>query len=245
MGLFSSASGQPFIWSGSQLTPDQIAALALGAPYLADRPDPFDVLPPAGLATGPDLASAWGLTDRDSALEVLRQLGGGLDDATYRAAAPLVRLLGAGADPEKLHLDLLDQAEGDTEHREFLFRTALAWADALRSKASTYLPRYLPDSIFAWDAARLVDLARAAHSRGWLSAAEVWELLLPARTKAAAQYPSWREFGIGFLVGRSFWAATRGEDDPIKATFDSFAPVVIRLQKQSSSPWLKVTLQLV
>ncbi len=67
------------------------------------------------------------------------------------------------------------------------------------------------DDLFAWDAARLVHVARRCVHAGFLDDEEAWGFVLAGGRIASSAYDGWRAYGEAFLRGRLAWA---GDEDP-------------------------------
>jgi hypothetical protein len=84
-------------------------------------------------------------------------------------------------------------------------------------------------TLVAWDMVRLIFVARAAYSAGYLDEARAWSVILEAARRLQAGYASWAEMSANYLAGRRFWSDT--ESQPL---FDKHAAWLV---SSSKSPW--------
>jgi len=84
--------------------------------------------------------------------------------------------------------------------------------------------------IDAWDMGRLVYLARMGNQLGFIDAKEAWFYINSAHQRSKEAYNSWKEFGKGYVIGRSMWGGESMGLDGIKH-------IVNDLQKDEASPW--------
>jgi hypothetical protein len=85
-------------------------------------------------------------------------------------------------------------------------------------------------SLLAWDAMRLVFIARCCYTIGYLDAATTWGYADAAARLAAGSFRGWADWGRAFLDGRVLWG---GE------ARSHYETVVDRLQKGSGT-WTRV-----
>ena len=89
--------------------------------------------------------------------------------------------------------------------------------------------------ILAWDACRLIEVARDAFKAGYLDEATAWGFILPAAAALRAEYGSWRELGEDFLLGWKYWDENHQVDPSMRA----------QLEWLSEGPWATVCWELV
>ncbi|HXO43459.1 MAG TPA: DUF1266 domain-containing protein [Thermoanaerobaculia bacterium] len=84
--------------------------------------------------------------------------------------------------------------------------------------------------LVAWDLVRLINLARALVTVGWLTEAAAWKHILPAARRLQREYRSWEELSRKFMIGRHYW----GEGEGTQPRFDAAAAWLLG---DPASPW--------
>jgi Protein of unknown function (DUF1266) len=87
--------------------------------------------------------------------------------------------------------------------------------------------------IVAWDLVRLIFVARAAFSAGYLDEAKAWQHVGHAARRLRSTYRSWGEMSENYLLGRRYW----GEGDDLQQNFDAAAHWLLTDKK---SPWRRL-----
>lgn len=85
-------------------------------------------------------------------------------------------------------------------------------------------------NIGAWDYARIANNARIFHSFGYISAAEANTYLQAAVNLAKSDYPDWKSYSEGFIIGRHIWA---------EEFSDQFFEIHQLLLSENESPFIK------
>ncbi|WP_405135744.1 DUF1266 domain-containing protein [Nocardia sp. NBC_01388] len=249
----------PDLWSGAAVSDDQIRALAVGAYYcdswgayndtVAFEPELPRRKETRREATIEGLHSAWGVDNADEARDTIRRLLAGMHAPLFTLIHPLA----VEASVESFRPGRTSIATG---HREFLQtlsqfrgyeaasgidRDYDAWLQAIKLGIVNGLPQPLHTDATAWDLARVVFIARSAHTAGYLPEDEAWEHMLAGLAIAQQHYPNWRQFAAGFLTGAIFWAATR-DLAAAKEQVGERREVLYALQSRPTSPWRRVAL---
>lgn len=248
MGLFSSLS-KAFTFSfnvlddARPLSAREQRGLALGAVYAVEGDLPINALTmQADQRTATRLlGQAWdvhGPEDVDTAYRFL--LDGG-HDRYYRLIGPEVMRLAETGGRRKdyavaagLIRDRADSLGLDAEPAEAWFT---GWSLSLQSGGHEHLPHPLPESITAWDAARVVHLSRLMVDAGYASEHDAFDAVSTAVETARQAHHSWQEFGAAFLTGRAFWKA-RDVRNPVDSEAVHFTKAVKDLHTRDGSPWL-------
>jgi len=87
--------------------------------------------------------------------------------------------------------------------------------------------------ILAWDLERLIFVARAAFSAGYLDQAKAWQHIEHAARRLRHTYGSWSEMSENYLLGRRYW----GEGEDLQQHFDAAAHWLLTDRK---SPWRRL-----
>ena len=158
------------------------------------------------------LRSWWDITDRDSTLGIVRWL---LDEGHHADAdAALALMRGekpAAGDPE--------EKAGDVQ---------LIAESMIGNGCCTAAT--LPKTAIAWDLVRIANLGRWAFHCGYLSEAEMWQVMQVAADAAHGHFASWEEYGLSFTFGRGVW---HGDEEDCQTAWE----IVTALQKDEASPW--------
>ncbi len=251
MGLFSSLS-KAFTFSfnvlddARPLSAREHRGLALGAVYAVEGDLPINALTMrADQRTAAKLlAQAWdvhGPEDVDTAYRFL--LDGG-HDRYYRLIGPeVMRLAEAGgrrqdyAAAAQLVRERAGFLDLDVDQAETWFT---GWSLSLQSGGHEHLPHPAPESITAWDTARVVHLSRLMADAGYVSEHDAFDAIDTAVDQSRAAHGSWREFGSAFLTGRAFWRA-RDVRNPVDSEAVHFTKAVEDLHTRDGSPWLTLS----
>ena len=158
------------------------------------------------------------------------RLNGGRDD----------RLAPFGALQRQKSWSMLRQnwgVDGVTRHKKHdQSRAALDWLQGRGHRGELAEPNDVEAfrDLFAWDAARLVHVARHAFHAGFLDQAEAWSYIRPTARETQRHYSSWAEYGRRFTRGRSRWLTERDS---------SFDDAIANLLSDPNSPWRQLAWQ--
>ncbi|MFC4375120.1 DUF1266 domain-containing protein [Nocardia halotolerans] len=255
----SDIDAEPDVWSGAAHDADRIRALAVGAYYgrsWGAYCDEVAFLPeePGSTSTRRETAieglhESWGVDHADDARDTIRRLLAGMHGPLFELVHPLA--VAAATDTGRV-----DRSGLADEHREFLHtlsgfrgyrgpagidRDYDAWLQAIKLGITDSLPSPLHTDATAWDLARLVFIARAACTAGYLTEDESFEHMLTGLDRARQHYRNWRQFGAGFLTGAIFWAATQ-DLSAARTQVAERSRMITGLHLRPSSPWRRVAL---
>jgi hypothetical protein len=87
--------------------------------------------------------------------------------------------------------------------------------------------------IVAWDLERLIFVARAGFSAGYLDQAQAWQHIERAAQRLRRTYGSWSEMSENYLLGRRYW----GEGEALQKRFDAAAHWLLTDRR---SPWRRL-----
>lgn len=87
--------------------------------------------------------------------------------------------------------------------------------------------------IVAWDLERLIFVARAAFSAGYLDEGKAWQRIEHAAQRLRRTYGSWSEMSENYLLGRRYW----GEGEDLQQYFDAAAHWLLTDRR---SPWRRL-----
>ncbi|WP_278263521.1 DUF1266 domain-containing protein [Nocardia sp. AG03] len=250
---------EPDVWSGAAIDDNRITALAVGAYYgrswgahcdgVAFLPEEPDSTVTRRETAIEGLHESWGVDNAEDARDTVRRLLAGMHAPLFELVHPLA-VAAAGDNGRVDRTGLAD------EHREFLHtlsgfrgyrgpagidRDYDAWLQAIKLGITDSLPSPLQTDATAWDLARLVFIARAACTAGYLTEDEAWEHMLTGLDRARQHYRNWRQFGDGFLTGAIFWAATQ-DLSAAKRQVAERSRMIAGLHLRPSSPWRRVAL---
>lgn len=246
-------------WSGVAIGEDRIRALAIGAYYgrswssyndtVAFQPEHPGSSETRRESTIEGLHESWGVDNAEDARDTIGRLLSGMHAPLFAMVHPLA----TAAAQDTTRVDRTGLADS---HREFLHtvsevrgyrgvngidRDYDAWLQAIKFGIVDRLPQPLNTDATAWDLSRIVFIARAAHTAGYLDEDEAWTLLGRALAKAQQHYRNWRQFAAGFLTGAIFWAATQ-DLAAAKEQVDERRWMIRGLLMRPSSPWRRVAL---
>ena len=205
----------------SKLDESQLRLLAFGAPMLVYNDESVDSIEcdEDDVETIRDtIENWWGVTDKDSTLDIVRWL---LEEGHHAEADEALEEL------RKRGLENISQEELDDDESK-MGDVCLIMESMIENG---WCPEdRIPESVIAWDLVRLVNLGRWARLCGYLNEDEMWKIMQTAADTAVEYFSSWEEFGYSFIMGRGVW---HGDPDDSETAFE----IVSLLLKSDESPW--------
>ncbi|MDR2033356.1 MAG: DUF1266 domain-containing protein [Helicobacteraceae bacterium] len=172
------------------------------------------------LATGSDrkriektLANVWGVVDKQSAVAVLNWLRQSGHRSSFGAVLPYVLKRGDRLDRQKaIEKEFGENAAELCKYADHL----IACMDSKKERPIFTIDKEtLSKGILAWDASRMIVTARMAYESGYIDEKVAWAVIENGYDAAAASYENWREFAIGYLIGRAMWGGDSNELDKL------------------------------
>ncbi|GAA1176153.1 hypothetical protein GCM10009631_14070 [Corynebacterium glaucum] len=162
------------------------------------------------------LEQAYGVTSRESAIEVVRALLENAGDPVYDLFRPgLEQLVAAPVEQRPAAYQQLREtaAQISTEAGiEELVGEFDAWAHILLDPRSVEaLPSQLPRNLVGWDTTRAAWVLRLAYRSGLINDQDLGQLLPNCLAVTREHCANWREHAEGFLYGRAKWSETIDE----------------------------------
>ena len=166
------------------------------------------------------LADPWNIRDRSDANLILRWLTDQGHNAGYQGLCKEVRRLAESEFDEY-------QDERSPEERE-----AYNWVRWQLEKTGI-------SNIVAWDAGRLIEVARWCRAAGYLTNKQAWDWIFRAARRVQSSYHSWEEYADHYAVGYQFWRLSDEEqdDDDDDDSQPDFLQALRWLQNDPESPW--------
>ncbi|ABC32766.1 conserved hypothetical protein [Hahella chejuensis KCTC 2396] len=140
----------------------------------------------------------WSVTDRESLLETLDWLLEGGHRAGFNKLREQVMQL----DSEQYQAAW--EANEDEELRANM-KIIRRYSNALGEPG-----------IASWDIGRYISLCRWGYLVGMLTEEEAWERILHAARAVQGMYHSWRQMGLGYVVGRMYWQSDASDEHMTK-----------------------------
>lgn len=208
-------------------------AISLAAPNTEQTESFID-----SLATGKDkrdlqedLADYWGIEDRPSAIETIREFS----ENGHRRYFPLVFAI--IQQPTQNWPQFLNESVPNLDEETAAFileycENLKECADAL-IKAGDITAEDMHRGISAWDYGRVVNLCRFSFDMGFITEDEAWAEIDNIATKARQEFSNWRDYGWSFFLGRCMW---RGMAD---MGYSGMRDIVKDLSANADSPWVK------
>ncbi len=186
------------------------------------------------------LSSAWGVSDKESALKILTWLRDQGHQGYYKFLLSFAEKSGSVtaqnikpflAETSKLFpnaslaLDLLEEADADPQQLE----DAAEFINMQIEFAEDIQDAFPKIGLLGWDGARTVQVARLAFMAEYLSDEECWTEIVKTTEKLKPHVKDWLDFANSFLSGRTFWS---GDED------EALEQAAQRLLSHPLSPWL-------
>lgn len=224
--VFSSYLKNP---KGSNLKPDQLSALSVGAINGEQTSCFIDTLE-TGMQEErlhESLSQWWSINSSDSAKETLDWLLNEGHRVFFNAVYKIVTtedqsewqtIINNAFPPEAI--------DNATEFTENLSSTI----EELRSK-DNMTEQDFNNGILAWDLGRMITVARMSCDAKLISQTEAWEYINQSYEMCKKEFNSWEAIGKSYIIGRSMWS---GDD----STLNGLKSITRSLLEDEKSPWI-------
>lgn len=175
------------------------------------------------------LQSDWGITDHDSALE---KIAWALEGGHREAYDALYLAIRAGTQEEWAAGDAVrtSRAQRAVENLDALEPLLMFGFDCTRQELDA-----IP-TIAAWDYMRAANLVQLCYNADYLTEEECWEALEQVANLVTADFGSWREYYLSFILGR---AVVWSESDQTR-----YIVAGNKLLNDPSSAWVRYPIDL-
>lgn len=172
--------------------------MAVGALLIGTNDEPYETLALSGDKEDfvEALEEAWGIENREEALEMLDSLLAGRHTAVLQPEFDIINLHGienyfeAAGEDSCLDEDDLENLDAAYEAIEDILEIPAAAAKKVKS-------------VSAWDIDRVGLLARMLSHVGYITVDEAYDYLKKAGAQAKEHFTSWEEYIISVILGRS------------------------------------------
>lgn len=215
---------QPFVGFGHQFVArmwgihKQLRLLALGAPILVYNDEYTDTIGHQEYVDSlkEQIRSWWEVTDRESAFEIVDWL---LREGHHAEADRVLAAMRNGQETEGIDEDKVEDVSLITD---YMLENSICDMNSV------------PHTAIAWDLVRIVNLGRWAFQCGYITEEDMWNIMCVADETASANFSSWEEYGMSFVLGRGVW---HGDTDDCQTAYE----IVAELLKNEDSPWLQLS----
>lgn len=175
----------------------------------------------------------WDVTDSISAKETLQWIQRSGHRATFDIILPFVLQY-----PDQAVCTQKIQEEYPEEEQFIEFANNLVQCmDQLKDDVNfLYTKENMKRGILAWDAGRLVTVARTSFDQGYISEDEAWEYINSAYQLVKENYTDWKHVAKSYVIGRGMWSG-------YTMTYDGIASIADRAVTLPESPWVKEPLK--
>lgn len=101
--------------------------------------------------------------------------------------------------------------------------------------ARRYYSKYSAQSLTGWDYMRYISLCRWGVAAGYISEEDAWPRVMHAAQILQQSFPSWRDLGENYLVGRQFWSLRQTRVDG-----DEMRVIYANLLRDPNSAWNRI-----
>lgn len=198
------------------LNSEQLRLLALGAPILVYNDEYTDTIGHQEYVDSlkEQIRSWWEVTDRESAFEIVDWL---LREGHHAEADRVLAAMRNGQETEDIDEDKVEDVSLITD---YMLENSICDMNSV------------PHTAIAWDLVRIVNLGRWAFQCGYITEEDMWNIMRVADETASANFSSWEEYGMSFVLGRGVW---HGDTDDCLTAYE----IVTELLKNEDSPWLQ------
>ncbi len=215
----------------TNLSTDQQRKLLLSGVFSCQKGAYLNVVT-TGLSAGSReqmFGQGWDITDRESAIAMLDYLR---DEGTRRFFPQVVEALKLkNKQAIQQYITETCETEDDMyacwEQVKFAFESIEPLMKQQLIKDEADFVRIGPD---AWDAGRLVFMARVCNEHGYITNEVLWDYIEAADDIAHQTIRSWEDFGKSYIIGRCLWCGTANY-------FEVMADHAKELYTKEKSPW--------
>ena len=215
----------------TDLTEDQQRKLLLSGVFSAQKATLFNVV-----KTGMDsnerdkmFTQGWGITDKASAIDTLDYLR---LSGTRRYFPQVVESLKL-KNKQEIQQYINDTFENEEDMRncweqvQYAFESMEPLMKEQIIKDENDFVRIGPD---AWDAGRLVFMARLCREHNYITDEQLWQYIDAADEIAHRTLTNWEDFGKSYIIGRCLWCGTANY-------FEVMAGHAKKMYTNPKSPW--------
>ncbi|WMY72957.1 DUF1266 domain-containing protein [Buttiauxella selenatireducens] len=185
------------LYSQHQLPPEKESLLAFGALLTRQRGEVPGILPVRKLdETADGLAAQWDINDSQSAHSTIEGLLHHSEEKTeWRAYSEnlLIKLRNKDIQDTEETAEEVRSSINNYQAATTAFKTDLDYDDSLSVNTD----------LRAWDLERAAFLARCSLALGYITEDEAWSYINEAQRQAKEKYADWKDYFIGFFLGRS------------------------------------------
>lgn len=229
--LFRAIASSARMEKNTDLTEDQQRKLLLSGVFSAQKATLFNVV-----KTGMDsserermFAQGWGITDKASAIDTLDYLR---LSGTRRYFPQVVESLKL-KNKQEIQQYINDTFENEEDMRncweqvQYAFESMEPLMKEQIIKDENDFVRIGPD---AWDAGRLVFMARLCREHNYITDEQLWQYIDAADEIAHRTLTNWEDFGKSYIIGRCLWCGTANY-------FEVMAGHAKDMYTKPTSPW--------
>jgi len=229
--LFRAIASSARMEKNTDLTEDQQRKLLLSGVFSAQKATLFNVV-----KTGMDsnerdkmFTQGWGITDKTSAIDTLDYLR---LSGTRRYFPQIVESLKL-KNKQEIQQYINDTFENEEDMRncweqvQYAFESMEPLMKEQIIKDENDFVRIGPD---AWDAGRLVFMARLCREHNYITDEQLWQYIDAADEIAHRTLTNWEDFGKSYIIGRCLWCGTANY-------FEVMAGHAKKMYTNTKSPW--------
>ena len=229
--LFRGIASGARMEKNTDLTEDQKRKLLLSGVFSAQKATLFNVV-----KTGMDsnerdkmFTQGWGITDKTSAIDTLDYLR---LSGTRRYFPQVVESLKL-KNKQEIQQYINDTFENEEDMRncweqvQYAFESMEPLMKEQIIKDENDFVRIGPD---AWDAGRLVFMARLCREHNYITDEQLWQYIDAADEIAHRTLTNWEDFGKSYIIGRCLWCGTANY-------FEVMAGHAKKMYTNTKSPW--------
>ena len=229
--LFRGIASGARMEKNTDLTEDQQRKLLLSGIFSAQKATLFNVV-----KTGMDsnerdkmFTQGWGITDKTSAIDTLDYLR---LSGTRRYFPQVVESLKL-KNKQEIQQYINDTFENEEDMRncweqvQYAFESMEPLMKEQIIKDENDFVRIGPD---AWDAGRLVFMARLCREHNYITDEQLWQYIDAADEIAHRTLTNWEDFGKSYIIGRCLWCGTANY-------FEVMAGHAKKMYTNTKSPW--------
>ena len=177
------------------------------------------------------LTEAWGISNKEEGYSIIEWLQKEGHRIYFSEIYPLIKM-----DPD-IRNRQLETIFGENAERAMEFADNLLECIAERGNDdfAAFNDENMKKGILAWDLGRLVVIARMSFDIGYIDEKTAWNIIKNAYETVIKDYKDWKEFSVGYLIGRGMWS---GDD----MMLDGLYTIAKDAFENDDSPWKTMTL---
>lgn len=181
------------------------------------------------------LGSAWSVNSHATALACLESFANAGVHQLYNAAIAVYKEQPESEWKSFIYNQYDTDIADDIYEYTVSIKTVLTFLHEKNTMTEQETDEVLKRGAIAWDLGRIVYIARASYTLGYINEQEAWDAINATLPQVKQSFSSWKEFGQSYMLGRAIWSV----DD---MSIDGLNDIYLDSIQKQESPWVKYPL---